>query len=367
MTGEKHIMTPEEAAQYLRKSPSWVYKHAALLGGRKLGGSLFFPAKEDLYERLFQQGKGVALRLHPEGNQVHGGLVQHQRATFNFGLKKKLISGNPTEGLEFFPVVKRKKYVPEKDDVLKVINTANSETQQYLWTIVLTAARVSEVNQLTWDDVDFGKKVVTLWTRKRKGGNRESREVPMIRKLHDILWSRHQSRSAEVPWVFWHTYWSRKSGQWVKRQYKDRKSLMTKLCKDAGVRYFRYHAFRHLTASILDDLGVSIGVIQRILGHQNRKTTEIYLHSIGDAEREAMKRLEESDFFKADVKPDPDALTNMPMAFWNRKVERPSYEVLKGEVTRLGFAATGRKYGVSDNAVRKWLKSYEQEKQCLAN
>jgi integrase len=28
--------------------------------------------------------------------------------------------------------------------------------------------------------------------------------------------------------------------------------------------------------------------IQRILGHENRKTTEIYLHSIGDLEREAI-------------------------------------------------------------------------------
>jgi hypothetical protein len=28
----------------------------------------------------------------------------------------------------------------------------------------------------------------------------------------------------------------------------------------------------------------------------------------------------------------------------------------------LGFAATGRRYGVSDNAVRKWLRAYEQER-----
>lgn len=66
MAGEKHIMTPEETAQYLRKSLSWVYKNSALLGGRKLGGSLFFPAKEDLYERIFEKRERVEVRLHPK-------------------------------------------------------------------------------------------------------------------------------------------------------------------------------------------------------------------------------------------------------------------------------------------------------------
>lgn len=39
-----------------------------------------------------------------------------------------------------------------------------------------------------------------------------------------------------------------------------------------------------------------------------------------------------------------------------RKVERPPLHVLIDEVNRMGYSATGRKYGVSDNAVRKWIK-----------
>jgi very-short-patch-repair endonuclease len=40
-----------------------------------------------------------------------------------------------------------------------------------------------------------------------------------------------------------------------------------------------------------------------------------------------------------------------------RKVDRPTKEVLLAQVEELGYVATGKKYGVSDNAIRKWLKS----------
>jgi hypothetical protein len=75
------IMTPEEVALFLRKSTSWVYKHWKELGGRKLGGSLLFPRKEELYERIFGKRKGVEVRLHPGRDQTHGGLVQNQKSS----------------------------------------------------------------------------------------------------------------------------------------------------------------------------------------------------------------------------------------------------------------------------------------------
>jgi hypothetical protein len=42
-----------------------------------------------------------------------------------------------------------------------------------------------------------------------------------------------------------------------------------------------------------------------------------------------------------------------------RRVERPPYEALLAEVAAAGWSAVGRRYGVSDNAVRKWVRAYE--------
>jgi hypothetical protein len=44
-----------------------------------------------------------------------------------------------------------------------------------------------------------------------------------------------------------------------------------------------------------------------------------------------------------------------------RKVQRPPHAQLVVEVRQLGFLGTGRRYGVSDNAIRKWLRQYERE------
>ena len=44
----------------------------------------------------------------------------------------------------------------------------------------------------------------------------------------------------------------------------------------------------------------------------------------------------------------------------SRKHERPSIEQLQYDISILGYMKTGKKYGVSDNAIRKWIKFYEK-------
>ena len=40
-----------------------------------------------------------------------------------------------------------------------------------------------------------------------------------------------------------------------------------------------------------------------------------------------------------------------------RTTKRPEINVLMNDIKLLGYSATGRKYGVSDNAIRKWIKN----------
>lgn len=89
------------------------------------------------------------------------------KSLFNFGMKppRNLIQNNPTLGIKFFPQEKTEKYVPSKDDVLKVIMAADESTQNYLWTLVYTMGRMSEINRLEWKDINLDKKHLVLYTR----------------------------------------------------------------------------------------------------------------------------------------------------------------------------------------------------------
>jgi hypothetical protein len=57
--------------------------------------------------------------------------------------------------------------------------------------------------------------------------------------------------------------------------------IMTTLCAKAGFPYFKYNAFRHASASLMESINTPVGTIQKVLGiiwnihlgHENRKTT----------------------------------------------------------------------------------------------
>jgi len=44
----------------------------------------------------------------------------------------------------------------------------------------------------------------------------------------------------------------------------------------------------------MDSSNVPVGDIQKLMGHENRSTTEIYLHTLGDSQRRAIETYEQA-------------------------------------------------------------------------
>jgi integrase len=225
-------------------------------------------------------------------NQTANKELRHLRSLFNWGTRKGYIHYNPASVVDMLRVEKRNVYVPSQQDIEKVFAVANGEQLDYLWCLRDSLARSREINQLEWEHIDFQKNTITLYTRKKKHGTKTPRIIPMTKKLCEVLAHRNDRRTKEIPWVFWHKYYSRQERKVIIGPFKDRKKFMRTLCEKAGVRYFRFHPLRHAGASLMENINIPLTHIQEILGHENRTTTETYIHALNKSTYEVMCKFE---------------------------------------------------------------------------
>jgi hypothetical protein len=75
---DQNLLKPADIAKLFNQSLAWVSKNYKKLGGVKIGGRMFFPPQEKLYERLFCAEEGMAVRLHDEEREIHSCMVQNQ-------------------------------------------------------------------------------------------------------------------------------------------------------------------------------------------------------------------------------------------------------------------------------------------------
>lgn len=211
-------------------------------------------------------------------NYVANKELRFIKALFNHGLERDITPENPAEKIKFFPVERKKKYIPSMSDVEKVLEIANPEQRLYLLVVMNTLGRISEVNNLKWEEVN--EDYLILRTRKAKNSDLTERMIPLNQGLKDAL--------AQIEKAGEYVFINPKTG----KPYDYRKKMLAGLCKRAGVQKFGFHALRHLGASRLARAGVGLTDIQAILGHQRATTTDIYLQAIGRGVKDAMKKLD---------------------------------------------------------------------------
>jgi len=198
-------------------------------------------------------------------------------AMWNWGQKILDISSNPVTKIDRFPHDRKTQYVPPEKDILRLLAVANRKERAFLDCYLCTGARRSEIFNLKWEDVNFEKREIRLWTRKTKDGSMESESLPMNNQLYESLWWCWENRIfKDSPFV-----WVCEEGPHAGKPFNYRRRFLKGLCKRAGICPFGFHSLRRYVASTLADTHkVSAKTIQRILRHKSLQTTERYIQNL---------------------------------------------------------------------------------------
>lgn len=210
-------------------------------------------------------------RVHAEvsGHRANKSRKNIVRA-YNWGIRRRIVPAPNPWMVEKYPEDEQPRYIPPEDDFWKVVYIAKGQEKRALLTCLYTAGRMNEVFGLRPADIDWSNERVRLWTRKRKGGGWDQDWIPMVNELALVLKEQIREHPFQDP-LFRHPEYT--LDHWTRY-------MLPRLCQEANVEPFGFHAIRHLSASMLDRAGVSVKVIQLILRHKNMATTDRYLHQL---------------------------------------------------------------------------------------
>lgn len=206
--------------------------------------------------------------------------LRELRTLFTWGIKRDHMLKNPAQQVDYYAEEDYVRYVPPAEDIAAVRMAATPEERLFFDTLYFTAARLSEVLNLTWEDINFESKAIRLWTSKRKGGDRQPRVLALHDELHSLLLKAWDNRDKASSYVFTNPL----TGKAYTRHNAFVKDLFKRLCKKADLpteRHFTAHCIRHHVASrIVDSRKATLRQLQSFLGHMNSKVTDKYVHEL---------------------------------------------------------------------------------------
>ncbi len=191
------------------------------------------------------------------------------RYIYNLGRKWRVagMTQNPTLGLSTAPDVQRDRFLAPDETQRLISSIAMDENQtaaQAIMLLLLTGGRRNEITQAKWEYVNWERH--TLLVPLSKSG--KPRAIALNGDALTLL--RAIPRHDGNPHIFPSPVNGRPSA-----------SLFfpwDRIRKRAGLKDVRLHDLRHSYASFLVNRGISLYVVQGLLGHAHARTTQRYAH-----------------------------------------------------------------------------------------
>jgi integrase len=191
------------------------------------------------------------------------------------------ITHDPTKGIEkFTDTVERDRFLMP-DEFRRLMKELNSKIKDIILAKLYLALRMSNILNLTWEQVDFDRELIII----PKTKNKKPLVQPMIEPLKVLL----QELPRTSTYVF-----PGNDGKPYKRIIKGFRAA----CQRAGIVDFRPHDLRHTFGTHLIANGCDIRTLQELLGHKTLRMTMRYVQVITENKRRSMNII--GELFHAD-------------------------------------------------------------------
>ena len=237
-------------------------------------GTLFY--NELVKEKLDPTGNTRRM-LKPKPKTVNF-FIQSARSFFTQEVIKEHIKKNPLLHIKTLKVVKPKPEFYTVDELKMFFQQEMSDAYRNAFLgLLLTGMRFGELANLSWEDIDFQKRLLFVRSNQnfRTKTHNSERAIPMIDDLYKLLMHIFKDKvSNSYPFC-----------SPMGKQLKERRMLEVckRVAEDAGIKSRAYlHKFRHTYATLLIHRGIPIESIKELLGHWSVVQTEAYAHNSTD-------------------------------------------------------------------------------------
>ncbi len=173
---------------------------------------------------------------------------------------------------------------------------------------LMSGCRLAECVGLTWQDVDWGGRTLTI-----RGKGDKPATIPLTAGLRRLLWPLQGGHAESVfTYVADRADGEVRKGQRMPMTYEGLKTQWRRAKAAAKLSDFRFHDTRHTAATRLLRSSGNLKLVQKLLRHEDVTTTTKYAHAHDEDLRRAMEEVEAGQGAEKPVTRNPEKIPKGP-------------------------------------------------------